>query len=136
MFKQTEKFEGKSKLFYQISEIKAVQGKKKSLKHIKSCWVSRSRSQVKPWGSELVWKAHNSVGGKILHIRESERTSLKYNTLNKVVMLIYNKNISVSPLTTHIPLKNVHKIISKNRIINHVKKIHNFSKNLFKINSI
>ena len=52
----------------------------KSLKHIKSCWVSRSRSQVKPWGSELVWKAHNSVGGKILHIRESERTSLKYNT--------------------------------------------------------
>ena len=28
-------------------------------------------------------------------------------------MLIYNSNISVSPLTTHIPLKSVNKSISK-----------------------
>tara|TARA_R100000995_G_scaffold52756_1_gene25654 strand:+ start:1024 stop:1437 length:414 start_codon:yes stop_codon:yes gene_type:complete len=67
----------------------------KSLKHIKSCWVSRSRSQVKPWGSELVWKAHNSVGGKILHIYESERTSLKYNTLKDECLFVLSGMIEV-----------------------------------------
>ena len=60
----------------------------KSLKHIKSCWVSQSRSQAKPWGAEIVWRAHNSVGGKILHIRESERTSLKYNTLKDECLFV------------------------------------------------
>ena len=42
------------------------------------------------------------------------------------VMLIYNSNISVSPLTTHIPLKSVNKSISKIKIINNIKKINNF----------
>ena len=41
-------------------------------------------------------------------------------------MLIYNSNISVSPLTTHIPLKSVNKSISKIKIINNIKKINNF----------
>ena len=45
--------------------------------------------------------------------------------------IIYNKNLSVCPLTTHIPLKNVSKTISKKRIINHVKKINNFYKKKF-----
>ena len=67
----------------------------KSLKHIKSCWVSRSRSQVKHWVSELVWKAHNSVGGKILHIYESERTSLKYNTLKDECLFVLSGMIEV-----------------------------------------
>ena len=42
------------------------------------------------------------------------------------VMLIYNSNISVSPLTTHIPIKSVNKSISKKKIINNIKKINNF----------
>ena len=29
------------------------------------------------------------------------------------VMLIYNNNLSVSPLTTHIPIKNVYKYVKK-----------------------
>ena len=33
------------------------------------------------------------------------------------VMLIYNKKFSVSPVTTHIPLKNVHKKINEKLIV-------------------
>ena len=61
----------------------------------------------------------------------TEYLGSKYNIANKVVMLIYNKNISVCPITTHVPLKNVHKIISKNRIVNHVEKINRFYKKRF-----
>ena len=49
------------------------------------------------------------------------------------VMLIYNKNLAVSPLTTHIPIKNVSKFIKKKKIINNVIKINNFYKSKFKI---
>ena len=50
----------------------------------------------------------------------------KTKTLKNVVMLIYNKNLSVSPLTTHVPLKTVHLRLSQSKIKNHVKKIDNF----------
>ena len=49
------------------------------------------------------------------------------------VMLIYNKNLAVSPLTTHIPIKNVSKFIKKNKIINNVIKINNFYRSKLKI---
>ena len=49
------------------------------------------------------------------------------------VMLIYNKQLSVSPLTTHVPIKNVSKYIQKKKIVQNVTKINNFyKKNLFK----
>ena len=67
----------------------------KSLKHIKSCWTGRSRTTDKPWGSEVVWAAHHSVGGKILHIRESERTSLKFNTLKDECLFVLSGMIEV-----------------------------------------
>ena len=51
---------------------------------------------------------------------------------NGEIMLIYNKNLSVSPLTTHIPLKHVAKNINKKRILNHVIKINNFYKKTLK----
>tara|TARA_A100001011_G_scaffold182456_1_gene191272 strand:+ start:7573 stop:8538 length:966 start_codon:yes stop_codon:yes gene_type:complete len=44
----------------------------------------------------------------------------------KLVMLIYNDTLSVCPLTTHIPIKNVAKYIKKNKIINSVNKIDRF----------
>ena len=44
------------------------------------------------------------------------------------VMLIYNKNLAVNPLTTHIPIKNVSNFIKKKKIIYNVKKINNFYK--------
>ena len=55
-----------------------------------------------------------------------------HNKLDDVVMLIHNKKLSVSPITTHIPLKKVHKSITKKKIINHVKQIHKFYKKRFK----
>ena len=51
-----------------------------------------------------------------------------------VVMLIYNKRLSVSPITTHLPLKEVHKQITTLKIINHIKMIKNFYKKKFKKN--
>ncbi len=51
----------------------------------------------------------------------------------KPVMLIFNKNFSVSPITTHIPLKDVHKRIDTEIIINNVMMINNFYKNKIKI---
>tara|TARA_E500000331_G_C17185418_1_gene682425 strand:+ start:280 stop:1245 length:966 start_codon:yes stop_codon:yes gene_type:complete len=55
----------------------------------------------------------------------------KTNKDNKVAMLIYNKKLSVSPTTTHLPLKAVNKNLSKTNIINQVKIIENFYKNRF-----
>ena len=49
------------------------------------------------------------------------------------VMLIYNNNLSVSPLTTHIPLKYVSKHVKKKKIINNILKIDNFYKSKLKI---
>ena len=50
------------------------------------------------------------------------------------VMLIYNKNLSVSPITTHIPLKKVSTHISKKKIINNISIIKKFYKKKFKKN--
>ncbi len=55
----------------------------------------------------------------------TEYLSNKSNSKNEV-MLIYNDKLSVSPLTTHIPLKYVTKKINKNKIIKNTIKINNF----------
>jgi len=46
----------------------------------------------------------------------------------KYAMLIYNKKLSVCPLTTHLPLKQVSKKLSKKLIFEKVKLINNFFK--------
>jgi len=52
---------------------------------------------------------------------------LAYKTKTKdFAMIIYNKKLSVSPITTHIPIKYVAKEIKKNKIINKIKLISNF----------
>ncbi len=48
------------------------------------------------------------------------------------VMLIYNKKLSVSPITTHIPVKYVTKKISKDKIKKHIIRIDNFFKKILK----
>jgi 4-hydroxythreonine-4-phosphate dehydrogenase len=66
--------------------------------------------------------------GKILGITEY----LAMKTKSKeVAMLIFNKNLSVSPLTTHLALKDVHKKITKQRIYNQVNLINSFYKKKF-----
>ena len=47
-------------------------------------------------------------------------------------MLIYNKKLSVSPVTTHIPLSEVHKKINQYEIVKKVKVINNFYKKVFR----
>ena len=56
----------------------------------------------------------------------TEFLSNKSNKKNNEVMLIYNKKLSVSPITTHIPLNMVSKKINKNKIVKKVKTINNF----------
>ncbi len=56
----------------------------------------------------------------------TEYISKKIGTYNKEVMLIYNKNLSVLPITTHIPLKNVHKRISQKKILYKIETINQF----------
>tara|TARA_B100001248_G_C27355150_1_gene443410 strand:+ start:247 stop:1209 length:963 start_codon:yes stop_codon:yes gene_type:complete len=63
----------------------------------------------------------------------TEYLSNKTKSKNEV-MLIYNSMLSVSPITTHIPIKNVSKNINKKIILNNVIKINNFYKE--KLNKI
>jgi 4-hydroxythreonine-4-phosphate dehydrogenase len=85
----------------------------------------------------------NNVTNKLLNGPISKQTFLnkrfngiteylanKTNT-KKFAMIIYNKNLSVCPLTTHIPIKYVSKQINKSEIINKVKLIDKFWKKNF-----
>ena len=58
----------------------------------------------------------------------TEYFAKKTSSKGKEVMLIFNKQLAVSPLTTHLPLKKIFKKITKNNIIKHVKIINNFYK--------
>jgi len=68
--------------------------------------------------------------GKSLGI--TEYLAKKSKKKNEVAMLIFNKKLSVSPITTHLALKDVHKHISKQKIYIHVKLITDFYKKNFK----
>ena len=65
----------------------------------------------------------NFLKNKYLGI--TEYLSHKTNSKNEV-MLIYNDKLSVTPITTHIPLKHVVKKINKKVIIKNIIKINNF----------
>ena len=63
----------------------------------------------------------------------TEYISAKFNVKNSA-MLIYNKKLSVCPITTHLPLKFVTKKINKKLIIEKIKLINNFYKYNLSIN--
>ena len=70
---------------------------------------------------------------KIIHAEKAPIYQLKTKTKTKrFAMLIYNKDLSVSPITTHLPLKHVSKTISKNLILEKVKLINSFFKDYMK----
>jgi len=62
----------------------------------------------------------------------TEFLSKKINRAGKEVMLIYNKKLSVSPITTHIPINQVNKNLNKKKIIKKIKTIYNFYKKILK----
>ncbi len=66
------------------------------------------------------------LGNKYLGI--TEYISKKFSK-RQVCMLIYNKDLSVSPITTHLPIKQVVKNINRKKIIKNITLIHNFYKN-------
>jgi len=61
----------------------------------------------------------------------TEYLAKKTNSKNPV-MLIYNKKLAVSPLTTHMPISKVSKNIKKKDIIIKIKKIDNFYRKYLK----
>ena len=65
------------------------------------------------------------------YIGITEYLAFKTNSKN-VTMIIYNKTLSVSPMTTHLPVKYVCKKITKSKIINKVKTINSFWRKHFK----
>ncbi len=85
----------------------------------------------------------NNISNKLINGPISKKTFLK-NKFNgvteylanktktkKFAMIIYNKNLSVCPLTTHLPIKYVSKKVNKLEIINKVKIINDFWKKRF-----
>ena len=74
----------------------------------------------------------NFLNGKFLGI--TEYLAHETRRTDKVSMLIYNKKLSVCPITTHVSIKDVYKKITKNKIIKQVKLIHEFYIKKFKIN--
>ena len=72
----------------------------------------------------------NFLNNKFLGI--TEYISKKFSA-KKTCMLIYNKDLSVCPITTHLPLKLVSKKINKKIITEKVNLIHNFYKKKFNL---
>ncbi|MDB4119541.1 4-hydroxythreonine-4-phosphate dehydrogenase PdxA [Candidatus Pelagibacter sp.] len=62
----------------------------------------------------------------------TEYISKKFQAKN-TCMLIYNKTLSVCPITTHLPLKLVSKKINKKIILNNVSLVNNFYEKKFNI---
>jgi 4-hydroxythreonine-4-phosphate dehydrogenase len=85
----------------------------------------------------------NNVSNKFINGPISKKTFLKkkYNGITEYLanktntknfaMIIYNKKLSVCPLTTHLPVKYISKRINKLEIIDKVKLIDNFWKEKF-----
>ena len=63
----------------------------------------------------------------------TEYISSKFKCSGKETMLLYNHSFSVSPLTTHLKIKNISKNMNTNKIMNNFLNILNFYKKFVKI---
>ena len=112
------------KLFEKISD--------KSNSYIENCF----KIALKILNKKITNKFINGPISKKYFLRKkfigiTEYLAKKTNS-SDVAMIIYNKSLSVSPLTTHLPLKYVSKKIKKTQIINKVKTISSFWQKHFK----
>jgi len=106
---------------------------KKSKNYIKECFIIASKLIRQGFTNKLIngpISKKNFLKKKKLGITEyiSEKFSIK-----NYAMLIYNKDLSVCPLTTHVPLKSVSKKINKKLIIEKIKLINDFYKERLKL---
>ena len=105
----------------------------KSRNYIEKCFVIALKLMKDKIGYALINGPINKktfLNKKFIGI--TEYLAFKTNTKNKTTMLIYNDLLSVSPITTHLPLKNVAKEISKKKIIQNIKAIDVFYKTKLK----
>ncbi len=106
---------------------------KKSNKFIETSFITAFKilkdGQIKKFINGPISKK-NFLDKKYLGITEyiADKFSIKESC-----MLIYNKKLSVCPLTTHLPLKEVYKHITKKSIISKIKLINIFYKENFKL---
>ena len=145
----------KNKISYNIIDEFEVIKKKNNLKKINlidvdfqqssgfSKITSKSNQYIDTCFDIAIKLLKNNVSNKFINGPISKKTFLKkkFNGITeyiadktntkKFAMIIYNKNLSVCPLTTHLPIKLVSKNIDKLEIINKVKLIDNFWKKKF-----
>ena len=107
---------------------------------------SKSKDYIKKSFSIAYYLIRSNYSNKLINGPISKKHFLSKNTpgiteflseefkCKKTGMLIYNKELSVCPITTHIPLKSISDKISKNLIIDKVKLINFFYKKNFKFN--
>ena len=106
--------------------------------------TSKSNDYINTCFNVAIKLLKNNVSNKLINGPISKKNFLKkkFNGITeflaaktntkKFAMIIYNKNLSVCPLTTHLPIKNVSKKINKLEIINKVNLINNFWEKKFK----
>lgn len=145
----------KNKINFSITNESEITKKKNNLKKINLIDVdfeqSSGFSKITTKSNNYIIKCFdiaikllkNNVTNKFINGPISKKTFLKkkYNGITEYLadktntknfaMVIYNKNLSVCPLTTHLPIKYVYKKINKFEIINKVKLINNFWKETF-----
>tara|TARA_B100000579_G_scaffold417969_1_gene415056 strand:+ start:21 stop:998 length:978 start_codon:yes stop_codon:yes gene_type:complete len=113
-FKYTKKFTNKTK------------------RYISSCFKVAVNLMKKKLGSALInGPVSKSTFLKKNYLGITEYLSSKTNTKGNEVMLIYSKYFSVSPITTHQPIKNVSKNIRTKSIVKKIEIINNFYKKYF-----
>ncbi len=98
----------------------------KSKFYIEKCFETAFDLIKKGFSKKLISgpiSKENFLGKKYLGI--TEYLGKKFNA-KKLAMLIFNKNLSVCPITTHLPLKYVSKEINKKNIVDKIKLIKNF----------
>ena len=108
----------------------------KSNKYLKECFIIANNLMRDKKGYALIngpVSKKNFLKKKFPGITEY---LAKMNKIKNFVMLIYNKNLAVSPLTTHVALKRISSQISKEKIINHVFLIKKFYNSILNKNII
>ena len=145
----------KKKINFSITNEFEIIKKKNNLKRINLIDVdfnqSSGFSKISPRSNQYITTCFdiaikllkNNVSNKFINGPISKKTFLKkkYNGITeylanktntkKFAMIIYNKNLSVCPLTTHLPIKYVPKKINELEIFNKVKLIDKFWKDKF-----
>jgi mannose-6-phosphate isomerase-like protein (cupin superfamily) len=61
----------------------------------KHAWTTKSTKKQDPWGESTTWSAMQGIHGKIIHIHEGKRTSLKYHRAKNEVFFVLSGVVRV-----------------------------------------